>query len=223
MDRSDLEDIELDTDIEGVAERLDREPAGPSFMFPANRFLVRKAKADDKASRRGIKSMIKPDNAVCVLPHLPGPDERTHCLLRGDFVLCDLIPAIISRTGPLVDVHIATLGLSTANADCLALLVEKGLIHSLTIICSLYFQQVDKATTYREVEARLRGLARLIVERSHAKVICLPAASGGDNYVIEGSANLRSSDNLEQMTIYNDAETLAWHRGWMEELGTRHG
>lgn len=55
------------------------------------------------------------------------------------------------------------------------------------------------------------------VSRSHAKVIALPTASG-DHFVIEGSANLRSSDNTEQMVIFNDAEKLAWHRQWMAQL-----
>ncbi|HRJ09354.1 MAG TPA: hypothetical protein PK490_12270 [Prosthecobacter sp.] len=34
----------------------------------------------------------------------------------------------------------------------------------------------------------------------------------------EGSANLRSSDNIEQIVITNDPDTLAFHTAWMEEL-----
>ena len=137
-------------------------------------------------------------------------------------MLCDLIPAILGTRGPAHDVHIATLGLSTANAVTLAELKESGRIRSLTIVCSHYFQQVDIATTFREVAARLDGVARIVIERSHAKVVCLPTAAG-DHYVLEGSANIRSSDNLEQMTIFNDAEVLEFHRGWMDQLAERHG
>jgi hypothetical protein len=222
MELTEFEGIDLDTDLEAAAEKLGRQPAGAAFVMGQNRFLTCKRKAEDKAARRGIEALIRPENAAGVLQHLPAEDERTHCLLRGDFVLCDLIPTIIQARGPALDVHIATLGLSAANAASLAELKKRGQIRTLTIICSLYFQQVDKATTFREVEATLKGVADLVIERSHAKVICLPTRAG-DSYVIEGSANLRSSDNLEQMTVYNDRETLAWHRDWMEELKGRHG
>jgi len=210
---------ELDTDLAGAAARLEQPAPGPTFTLPANRFQVHKAKAEVQASRRGIKALIRPEHARTILPHLPDPGGRTHCILRGDFVLCELIPAITRARGPALDVHIATLGMSTANAQCLAELRARGQIGALTIICSHYFQQVDKATTYREVAAALAGVGRLVVARSHAKVICLPTAAG-DHFVIEGSANLRSSDNLEQMVIFNDPEALGFHRAWMDDLAT---
>ena len=170
----DLHDLaaELNTDIGSAAAGLaDDAPGAPRFTIPANRFHVHKAKAELRASRRGIKSLIRPENAEAITEHLPAPDDHMHCILRGDFVLCDIIPAIIARHGPLLDVHIATLGLSTANALTLADLKRRGLIASLTIICSLYFRQVDRATTFREVAAALNGVARLVIVRSHAKVI----------------------------------------------------
>lgn len=210
-------DIDLRTDLGDVVEQLDRGPPAASFALPANLFLFKQAAAKDYASRAGIRKLIRPDNARAVLEYLPDPGGRTHCILQGDFVLCDLIPAIIHRRGRCEHLHIATLGLSVANADALAVLHERGLVGAITLVCSHYFAQVDKTTTFRDVKNRLAGLATIIVSRSHAKVIGLPTASG-DHFVIEGSANLRSSDNTEQMVIFNDAETLAWHRQWMAQL-----
>lgn len=77
-----------------------------------------------------------------------------------------------------------------------------------------------KTTVFRSVEARLSSIARLVVTRSHAKVICLPT-SAGDHYVIEGSANLRSSDNIEQMLITNDPATHAFHAAWLDDLAAQ--
>lgn len=221
MRSTDLEGIELRTDFSDVVEQLDREPPTAAFALPANLFLFKAAAAKDYASRAGIRKLIHPDNARAVLAHLPGPGERTHCILRGDFVLCDLIPAIIAARGRCEHLHIATLGLSVANADTLAMLHERGHVGAITLVCSHYFAQVDKTTTFREVSHRLQPHARIIVTRSHAKVIGLPTASG-DHFVIEGSANLRSSDNTEQMVIFNDVETLAWHRAWLEQLQSAH-
>lgn len=218
MDGSDIEDIALETDFGTMAALLDREPEGPSFVLPANRFHTHRAKAEAKAKRRGIKKFIRPENARQILPHLPEePGDRTHAILRGDFVLCDLIPAILAERGRCQSLHIATLGLSAANAECLATLHRAGQIGAITLLCSAYFREVDKTTTYREVIARLDGIARIVVARNHAKVICLPTAAG-DHFVIEGSANLRSSDNLEQIAVFNDPDLAAFHCGWIDTL-----
>lgn len=209
-----LADIPLDTDLEAAAALLDHPRAEPQFDFDASRF--HRAKAADRHRRRGIKALIRPDNAAGVLPHLPGPGERTHCLLRGDFVLCDLIPQLIAAHGATAHLRIATLGLSAGNADTLAVLRETGQASALTLIVSHYFQGVDRSDVFRAVHTRLAPLARLVVTRSHAKVICIPTASA--HFVIEGSANLRSSDNIEQMLITNDEETHAFHAAWLDEL-----
>jgi len=219
----DLKDIRLDTDIEAAAALLDQPRAEPQFALDSNRFHFHRAKAEEKRNRRGIKSLIRPENARAVLDVLPSdPSDRTHCLLRGDFVLCDLIPAIVRARGHCPHLRIATLGMSVANADTLAGLVARGEVSRLSLIVSSYFQQVDKTTVFQAVTARLAGIATITITRSHAKVICLPTASG-DHYVIEGSANLRSSDNIEQMLITNDPATHAFHAAWLDELTGRHG
>ena len=222
MDTTEPLDVELRTDLEDVADLLDRQPPTAAFALPSNLFLFKAAAAKDYASRSGIRKLIHPDNARAVLQHLPEPGGRTHCILRGDFVLCDLIPAIIDARGHCEHLHIATLGLSIANADTLAMLHERGHVGAITLVCSHYFAQVDKSTTFREVKQRLQDHATVIVTRSHAKVIGLPTSSG-DHFIIEGSSNLRSSDNTEQMVIFNDDETLNWHRQWISQLTSTHG
>lgn len=219
----DLQDIRLDTDIEAAVALLDQPRAEPQFAMDSNRFHFHRAKAEEKRKRRGIKSLIRPVNARAVLGVLPSdPSDRTHCLLRGDFVLCDLIPAIVQARGNCPHLRIATLGMSVSNADTLAGLVARGDVSRLTLVVSCYFQQVDKTTVFRAVTTRLAGLANIAITRSHAKVICLPTTAG-DHYVIEGSANLRSSDNIEQMLITNDPATHAFHASWLDELIEKYG
>lgn len=213
----DLAALALDTDIAGAVARLS-QPRAPAFALPSNLFHFHKAKAEANRDRRGIKQFIRPENAAALVDHLPiSADDRTHCILRGDFVLCDIVPAIIARRGACPHLRIATLGLSVANADALACLVERGDVGEITLLVSLYFAQVDKATVFRAVTERLKDTARIAITRTHAKVICLPTASG-DTFAIEGSANLRSSDNIEQMLITNDPDTLAFHEQWIDAL-----
>jgi hypothetical protein len=214
----------LNTDLAEALADLDRrrDRAGPQFAAPANVF--RKVKTVDKVNRAGIRNLIRPENAATILQHLPtGAGERLHALLRGDFVLFDLIPAIVAEFGPVGHLRIATLGLSAANAQGIARLVTTGQVERVTLVVSHYFQQVDRTTVYAEVCAALAPVGiEPVVTRNHAKVILLPflgERAGRRHFlVIEGSANLRSSDNLEQIVVFNDADSLDFHAAWIDDL-----
>lgn len=208
----------LDTDLEKALSSLDTHRPGPQFALPQNVF--RKVKAADKVNRNGIKKLIRPENSAQILAHLPADEtERLHALLRGDFVLFELIPTIIAARGRVDHLRIATLGMTAANAVGLANLLAAGLVHRLTLVVSHYFQQVDKTTLYAEVCAALapHGVAP-IVSRNHAKVILLPFIDSPDRLTIEGSANLRSSDNVEQIVVFNSAATHDFHAEWIDAL-----
>ncbi len=192
----------------------------PAFAIAQNRFLAYKATA--KVKRAGIRQFIKPENALVVVRRLPEEGGTTHCILRGDFVLADLLPHLLEEHY-CPHLRIATLGMSAENADLLARLHEKGKVGKITMVLSHYFEQVNKSTVYFEVRTRLEGIAQFVVMRSHAKVICCPRARDEagvvrDWLVLEGSANLRSSDNLEQMTIFNDQEVHNFHAEWMDHV-----
>jgi hypothetical protein len=201
---------------QGIAEPTapGLEPAG-MFSLPASKFLA--YKTAQKIKRKNVKRFIRPENAQAVLDHLPEPGDHTHCLLRGDFVLGDLIPAMI-QGGWCKHLRIATLGLSEYNAQTLATLVDKGHVGEITMVVSHYFEQVNKSTVYADVRRILDGKCTFIIMRSHAKVIAMETEHdvGNFHWVIEGSANLRSSDNLEQMTIYNDPDILVFHNDWID-------
>ncbi len=191
------------------------KPSGPKFALQQNRF--HKTKAETKTSRRGIKRLIRPENAREVLPHLPTPGETCHCLLLGNFVLGAIIPAIVSEKGTAKSLRVATLSLSEYNAKSIIAMLDAGEIESARLLVSHYFSKVDEKGVFAKVAAILGDRVPMAVARSHCKIVILEMASG-ETYVIEGSANLRSSDNLEQMTIFNDRELAKFHTDWMDEL-----
>lgn len=194
----------------------DRAPVG-MFELPQNLFLRQKAKRAARDARKDVRSYIRQENALDIVPHLPDPGERTHCILRGDFVLCSIIPTIIAARGKVAHLRVASLGVSKANTDTLAGLMDRKLIGELSVLTSHYFSQIDREDIFayckRELEKRR---ARLVVARVHAKVILL--AAGQEHFVIEGSANLRANDGVEQMTIFNCPELHAFHAAWMEAI-----
>lgn len=203
--------LQTDIDISGL------EDTRSEIAFPLrqNRYMTQfhAVKADDKRSRRGIKRMVRPENAAELAKYLPEPGECTHAVVRGDFVMGDIIPLILgNRVAALVG--ISTLGMSRENAVLLAELLDAGKVERLFLLVSHYFSQVDKTGTYREVKGLLGDA--VVVARTHAKVILISAAP--DFFVVEGSANLRSSDNIEQFAVWNDEELLNWHLEWMQEV-----
>ena len=194
---------------------LEFAPSEIAFPLRQNRYMTQfhAVKADDKRSRRGIKRMVRPENAAELAKYLPEPGECTHAVVRGDFVMGNIIPLILGdRVAALVG--IATLGMSRENAAMLSELVTEGKVQRLFLLVSHYFSQVDKTGTYREVKGLLGDA--VVVARTHAKVILISAAP--DFFVVEGSANLRSSDNIEQFAVWNDEELLNWHLEWMQEV-----
>ena len=196
-------------------------PVGaPAWAIAQSRFHSYKATA--KAKRAGIRQFIRPENALTVVRRLPEDGGTTHCILQGDFVLADLLPHLLEdRYCP--HLRIATLGMSEDNAKLLADLHRKGKVGQVTLVLSHYFEQVNKSTVYFEVRQILEGIAEFCVMRSHAKIILCPRALDAAGMVrdwlaIEGSANLRSSDNLEQMTIFNAQEVHDFHAEWIDHV-----
>jgi hypothetical protein len=215
-----IADIELDDEILSTPSGRSDEPPAGLFALTKNRFLhqFHATKAADKNKRRSVKKFIRPENARQILDYLPEQGDCTHAVVRGDFVLGEIVPAIIGET-PAELVDIATLGMSVANATQLADLRSRGLIRRLRVIVSHYFAGVDRTGTFADV-CRILGDDAPKVCRNHSKVILIEQQ--GRHLVIAGSANLRSSDNIEQFSIWNDPEVFAFHVGWMNEIHGRH-
>jgi hypothetical protein len=215
-----IADIELDDEILSTPTRQSDEPPAGLFALSKNRFLhqFHATKAADKNKRRSVKKFIRPENALQILDYLPDPGDTTHAVVRGDFVLGEIVPVIIGET-PAELVAIATLGMSAANATQLADLRSRGLIRRLRVIVSHYFAGVDKTGTFADV-CRILGDDAPKVCRNHSKIILIQQR--GRNLVIAGSANLRSSDNIEQFSIWNDPDVFAFHLNWMDEIHGQH-
>lgn len=165
---------------------------------------------------RSVRRFIRPENAEVLLPHLPECEtDRLHALIAGDFVFCDLLAAIIAKRGAPRRMVCATLSLSQKNIATLESLVSK---HGfpLEILLSHYFTRTSAAIFAALLAVAKRNpLVRVRVTRSHCKVTLFDYETAP--LVIESSANLRSSGNLEQVSIFADAGLLEFHAGWIAE------
>lgn len=151
-------------------------------------------------------------------------NERYMCIVDGSFIFGDFIQAFINSRGlKNCNVTISTLSLSIENIATLKVLMEHDCIDNLNIIVSDFFYSHEKNNLvklmYKELDIDDRF--QLAVCRSHMKVTLIETKqSGGRKYVMHGSANLRSSDNLEQFMIEESKEQFDMFNNCFENILT---
>ena len=163
------------------------------------------------------KKLIRPENADVLLADFPSREgEMLHAITAGDFVFGDFILRLIARDGPPRSMTTATLSLSLKNI--------KGLVAVLTetpfpfhLVLSHYFQSTNKEI-FRAIEELLIPIPdfRLNIGRCHAKITLLDFPDRA--VVIESSANLRSSGNIEQIFAKQSRELYDFHFAWIAEF-----
>lgn len=135
-------------------------------------------------------------------------NPRYDCIVSGSFIFGDFIEAFIVHNNiKCKKMVISTLSMSQENADSLRTLLEKNYVDDLTLIVSDYFYSHERNDLIKYIYQNLDidNKFQLCAARTHTK-ICYFETLGGKKIVIHGSANLRSSDNIEQFTIENNSD-----------------
>jgi hypothetical protein len=135
--------------------------------------------------------------------------ERSDVFVAGSFIFGDFIEAyIVSHNAKVKKMTVTTLSLSQENVDSLHNLIAGNFVDELNLIVSVYFYGNEFRSLipyiYRELD--MDDKFQLAVIGTHTKT-CTFETLGGRKIIIHGSANLRSSGNLEQFTI-EENETL---------------
>ena len=160
--------------------------------------------------------------AAGLLPEWPSPGESVHALMTGTFDLCLVITATVPRLTACRHLRIATLCFSKRNAAELLSLLDARPGLALTVLVSSFFRDHNKGL-FEPFAADLgeHPTARLAAARSHCKVVCFDVADD-DALVFEGSANLRTNKNREQLAVFRDRPLHDWHAAWIDELVSTH-
>jgi len=137
-------------------------------------------------------------------------NERYFCIIDGSFIFGDFIEAFIYERAMKVDVlTLSTLSMSQENIDSFYNLMKNGYIEKLNIIVSDFFYSHERHNLVKYMYDKLdfEDRFQLSVCRTHTKICMFESSmNGGRKYVIHGSANLRSSDNIEQFMIEENKE-----------------
>jgi hypothetical protein len=173
----------------------------------------------DRGAPRRTAQLAEAADALAVLP---GPGETVHALMTGRYDLMHLLVCLIDRLGTVEALRVATLSYNGRNLAEMVRLLDSGAVRRLTLLCSAFFRDHNTELWEETLEEfRERG-QRAAAARSHAKVVTFAFASGR-RLTLEGSANLRSNGNREQLLLADGAELHDWHaHGWLDPMVTAH-
>src|SRR5262249_4635712 len=107
-------------------------------------------------------------------------------------------------------------------AELLGLLDARPALE-LTLLVSAFFRDHNKQLhEWFAGELGAHPRARIAAARSHCKVVCFDLGAD-DGLEFEGSANLRTNRNREQLTAIRDRQLHDWHATWIDNLVNADG
>lgn len=180
------------------------------FTIKASDFAQRKERKSESRYIRPPRSREIPERllkyrfaADLAKDVKPEKGMYVFCLLDGAFIAGDFVEAWVVEHQIVSKVMtISTLSMSENNVDSLANLMKAGYVGELNLIVSDYFFSHERKNLipYLYQELDKANKFQLAVAGTHCKTVLIETV-GGSKVVIHGSANLRSSSNLEHICI----------------------
>ena len=142
--------------------------------------------------------------------------------IAADYPKLDIL---INNAGMSLDGTVESLSLDdwhrifALNVDSLFLLMDKGYVKQLDLIVSAYFWGNERMGLipyiYRQLD--MGGRFQLAVAGIHTKT-CHFETLGGRKIVMHGSANLRSSGNIEQFTMEENPDLFDFYDSHLSRI-----
>lgn len=145
-------------------------------------------------------------------------NSRFHVLINGTFFFGDFIEAFIVKNNIHVKkMTISTLSMNKNNVDSLENLIKGNYIDELNLILSDYFYAHEKHDLIPYIYEKLdvENKFQVAFAGTHCK-LCIIESHSNRFYVFHGSANLRSSSNIEQICLEENKDLYLW----MDEFQT---
>lgn len=220
-----MADLMADPAFRGLADGIpvdDDDPTTPAPSKVGDKLRLDQVRLSHR--QRGTRQVMRDTrgaaNAAAIIGRLPKPGEVLHIVTDGGYTGADAIPAILTlANAPAAEVIISTLSFSRDNVDLLARLLREKQIRRLVLLANIYFRRTggnEAIYTYAEQELD-PDRAVIVSPRVHAK-ITLIRTTNGRHITIEASANLRSCQSVEQLTIADDPGLYRFHRQWLRHV-----
>ena len=148
---------------------------------------------------------------------------RHFAIINGTFIAGDLVEAMITHYNWHVKrLCLTTLSLNQGNVDSIANLIHGNFVDRVDLITSDHFFANNRHATglvpyiYRELDTD-KAEFQYAVARTHCKITTIETHCGL-NIVIHGSANLTSSDNIEQIVIEESRQLLEFNVEVLDQI-----
>lgn len=145
---------------------------------------------------------------------------RYFVLISGNFIAGDFTEAIIVKNNWHVKrLTISTLSLHQGNVDSLVNLIEGNFVDEVNLIVSDYFFAHERGQLVKYIYKELdRGnIFQFAAAGTHCKITTIETHCGL-KVVIHGSANMRSSGNIEQIQVEESAELFDFNQRTFESI-----
>lgn len=151
---------------------------------------------------------------------------RTYAWVSGAFIFGDILEALWRRRRmDIKELSIASLSISEENVDSWAGLLAQANIEKFNLVCSAYFYSHYKYDLVPYMYQQLGNDPRVQIAFGayHMKIITL-TTHHGHTLTIHGSANMRSSTNVEQMMVEpNNQELHDFNARMIADICDRYG
>lgn len=146
--------------------------------------------------------------------------SRYFVFINGTFFFGDFIEAFIVKNNFHVKkMTISSLSMNKNNIDSLANLINGDFVNELNLIISDYFYGHEKhdLVPYIYKTLDIEDKFQCAFAGTHCK-LCIFELFTGEKYVFHGSANLRSSSNIEQICLEKNNELYLWMDSIQNEI-----
>jgi len=146
--------------------------------------------------------------------------ESVFAIVDGSFIFGDFILAFLHYHNiKAVRMDISTLSLNMHNIVGIEHFMKNGYIDNLNFLIGYYFYAHEKKGLIKEMYRSLDidNRFQIAVCRNHMKSVTI-LTDRGNKIVMHGSANLRSSDNLEQFSLSFDDKTYDFITEYNDQL-----
>lgn len=194
-------DLDLSDFAEVIPEAANTPPLETRYTKPA-RYEMR----DDQVMYQNAQKLAR------ALELKEG--MKTDCIIDGAFIFGDFIEAfVLENHAHCLEMIVTTLSMSQENIDSFRELLELGWVDKLDIIISDYFYSHEKngLVPYMYQQLDIENRFQLAVAGIHTKT-CQFLTEGGKKIVMHGSANLRSSGNIEQFCLEENPKLYDFYK-----------
>lgn len=210
-----LDDLDFDDDLE--LDDLDLEDGDQDAPeFETRYFAPPKQKKLDER-------FLKFEHAKALAAEIQlSRDCRFFVVVNGSFYFGDFVEALVARYNFYIKkMTVQTLSLNQNNVDSFANLLLGGYVDEFNLIVSDFFFAHERRNLipyiYAELDTPGSNKFQLAAARTHCKMVSIETHDGVF-LNIHGSANLRTSDNLEQIVIEDNRALYEFNDAWQTDI-----